>query len=183
MPELDVVLVEFPAEEHFAAVAEVGEIEEAAFEVLDLDTHFLESTKLGVELEHIHKQAGHLFAADFRACLLQFLAEFLVDLLHDIEATVSILKHAAEFGKQRPGFLEGEMFSVQVSHGCGATAGLVAEVSRFFGGVLLKSLEGGIPCEGGAFHADGVLHDALQRLQIAQFLAAKRDIAAHHFQE
>ena len=88
VPELDVGLVEFPAEEDFVAVAKVGEIEEAAFEVLDLDTHFLEATELVVELEHVHEQAGNLFATNFGARSLQRLTKFRVGFLDDIATAV-----------------------------------------------------------------------------------------------
>jgi hypothetical protein len=50
VPELDVVLVEFPAEEHLAAVADVGEIDQPAIEVFDLHAHVLNPAKLSAEL-------------------------------------------------------------------------------------------------------------------------------------
>src|SRR5579862_7677423 len=46
MPECDVVLVEFPAQEHLATVTDMGKIDQTAVEILDLDAHFLNATEL-----------------------------------------------------------------------------------------------------------------------------------------
>ena len=175
VPELDIVLIEFPAEKHLAAITDVGKIDKAAFEILDLHAHVLETTKLNVELEHVHEQTGNFLAANIGARLLQLLAEFRVGLLDDIAAAVRILKNAAEFGKQRPRFLEREMFLKMPGHG--------ADASGFLCVVFQKSLERSVPRQGRAFHAHGEFQYAFEGLQIAQFLAPERHVAAHHLQE
>jgi hypothetical protein len=87
----------------------VREVDEPAVKILDLHAHPLDAPKLGVELQHVHEQTGHLFATDIRARLFQPLAKFRIDFLHDIAAAMRVAKHAAELRKYRSRFVDRKM--------------------------------------------------------------------------
>ena len=116
MPELDIFFVEFPAEKHLAAVAEMREIHQAAFEILELDAEFFDGAQLSVHLSEIHQQAVNDRAAEVGVGIVEQFSEFLIRAQRELAPSLSIANHLAEAGKECASFREGEMLLEM--HGC-----------------------------------------------------------------
>src|SRR4029078_13126440 len=91
VPERDLVLADLPAEQHFLAVAQRGEVEETAVQVLHLDAELLElldaaGDRLALALELLLERAGLLGIE---------VAAVSRDLLHEPGALTCGIRHRA----------------------------------------------------------------------------------------
>jgi hypothetical protein len=112
VPELDIVLFNFPAQEYFAAVAQVREIQQTAVEIFDDDAELLNAPHLRVELGHVHQHAGHGWTAYVPAGLLDEFADLFATVQPCVTTSVGIGEDLTELGEQRAGFFEREVFLV-----------------------------------------------------------------------
>ena len=109
MPEGDVFLVPFPAEENFLALAQGGKIDQAALQILHLDLAAVEFHQDVAAFRQGFDEVVDGFAAGV-AALGQERAHALVQALETVGAFVQAVQPGADVGQQGAGFRHGVMF-------------------------------------------------------------------------
>ena len=96
VPELDVVLVQFPAEENFMPVPQMRKIHQPAVHVLDDNAHLDQFLEPAIDMSEVPEHSVDYGSAEVAACFVQQVTEFLVGQMQPVAQAMDIGEHSPQ---------------------------------------------------------------------------------------